>query len=175
VDAGDAREFREYVAGRQASLFRSALLMTGHRQEAEDLVQSALARVAQHWKRVGRYEHLDAYVRRIMYHEHISWWRRRGGHRESSMDRPPDCVAPGDFAASTALRLSLAQALRRLPTRQRAAVVLRYYVDLPEGDVASIMGCSVGSVRSHTSRGLARLRRLCPDLALTARPEEVAL
>jgi RNA polymerase sigma-70 factor (sigma-E family) len=164
VDAGDAVEFREYVAGRQVSLFKVALLMTGHRQQAEDLLQSALAKVAQHWKRVSAYEHLDAYVRRVMYHEHISWWRRRGGHRELSMACPPERPAPGDVAANTALRLTLAQALRGLPARQRAAVVLRYYADLPEAEVASIMGISVGSVRSHTSRGLTRLRQLCPDL-----------
>lgn len=87
---------------------------------------------------------------------------------------PPELTDPRDLAASATLRLTLAQALRRLPTQQRAAVVLRYYVDLPENEVATIMDCSVGAVRSHTSRGLARLRRLCPDLAIERTPRTEA-
>jgi RNA polymerase sigma-70 factor (sigma-E family) len=176
VEATAEREFREYVAGRQASLFKLALLLTGHQQQAEDLLQSVLIKLAQHWQRVRQAEHVDAYVRQVMYHEQATWWRRRKP-RERTVDHPPDRAAPGDLASSVTLRLRLGQALRELPTRQRAAVVLRYYEDLPEREVAAIMGCSVGTVRSHNSRGLAKLRESCPDLALPVvpAPEEAAL
>jgi RNA polymerase sigma-70 factor (sigma-E family) len=174
VDGTEQREFRDYVASRQAALFKTALLMTGHRQQAEDLVQSALTKLAQHWRRASRFEHLDAYVRRMMYHEQISWWRRWGRHQDTG--ELPNQAAPGDAAANAVLRLTLAQALRRLSTQQRAAAVLRYYMDLPEVEVAQVMGCSVGTVRSHTGRALARLRQLCPDLDITAKkPEEAAI
>jgi RNA polymerase sigma-70 factor (sigma-E family) len=166
VDAGAEREFLEFVAGRQASLFKVAMLLTGHRQQAEDLLQSTLARVAQHWSRVRRVEHLDAYVRRVMYHEQVAWWRRLAGKREDATDRLPDRPAPGDEADRATLRLSVALALRELPIRQRTALVLRYFEDLPESQVATIMGCSVGTVRSHTARALTRLRERFPDLAV---------
>jgi RNA polymerase sigma-70 factor (sigma-E family) len=164
LDATAEREFRDYVAGRQQTLFKMALLLAGHQQQAEDLLQSAFIRVAQHWSRVRQVDHIDAYVRRVMYHEYASWWRRRRV-RETSADTQPDRPAPGDIAATVTLRVRLGQALRALPRQQRAAVILRYYEDLPEREVAAIMGCSVGAVRSHNARGLAKLRASCPDLA----------
>lgn len=165
MEATAEREFREYLAGRQVSLFKTALLLTGQQQQAEDLLQNVLVKVAQQWQRVRQAEHVDAYVRQVMYHEQASWWRRRKV-RERTTDQPPDRATPGDLAASVALRLRLRQALSELPTRQRAAVVLRYYEDLPEAEVAAVMGCSVGTVRSQTARALTRLRQSCPDLAL---------
>jgi RNA polymerase sigma-70 factor (sigma-E family) len=179
VEPTAEREFREYVASRQRSLYKVALLLTGEHHQAEDLLQSALVKVAQHWQRVSRAENLDAYVRRIIYHEQAGWWRRRK-LRERSTDQPPDRPAPGDLAANVALRLRLRQALAGLSGQQRAAVVLRYYEDLSEQEVAVIMGCSVGTVRSHNARGLAKLRHACPDLTVPTvptvpAPEEVAL
>jgi RNA polymerase sigma factor (sigma-70 family) len=79
----------------------------------------------------------------------------------------PEVPADGDLAADTALRLALASVLRQLTPKQRAVVILRYYDDLPEGEVAAILGCSVGTVRSQTHRTLARLRELCAEMAST--------
>jgi DNA-directed RNA polymerase specialized sigma24 family protein len=92
MDEQAEREFREYVAARQAVLFRAARLLTGHRQDAEDLVQAALARLALHWDRVSG--SADAYVRKILYHQRVGRWRRRG--REYAVeDRPePPPAAP---------------------------------------------------------------------------------
>jgi RNA polymerase sigma-70 factor (sigma-E family) len=171
VNRSAEREFRDYVAGRQHVLFKIALLFTGHEQQAEDLLQSTLIRVAQYWSRISGADNMDAYVRRVMYHEHIAAWRRRR-LRETLTGTVPERAHPTDLAAGVALRLRLVQALRTLPPQQRAALVLRFFEDLPEGEVASIMGVSVGTVRSHSARGLARLRETCPDLAIHV-PQEV--
>jgi RNA polymerase sigma-70 factor (sigma-E family) len=159
------REFREYVASRQAALFRVALLLTGHREDAEDLLQTALTKLALHWNRVAKSASTDAYVRKILYHQQINRWRSRRHQREYITANPPDPGAAGDLAGASALRLTLAAVLGQLTRRQRAVIVLRYYEDLPEAHVAQILGCSVGTVRSQTHRSLARLRVLYPELA----------
>jgi len=165
VDHLEASQFREYVAVRQAALFRSALLLTGHRQDAEDLLQSALTKLAQRWPAVNRTGAPDAYLRTTMYHQWISWWRRHRSGREYAVDVAPDAPLPGDIATNGTLRVALAKVLSQLTPKQRAVIVLRYYEDLPESEVARILGCSVGTVRSQAHRTLARLRELCPDLA----------
>jgi RNA polymerase sigma-70 factor (sigma-E family) len=164
VDNEAAAQFREFVAARQGSLFRSALLLTGHRQDAEDLLQAALTKLATRWHTIRRDGAPDAYVRATMYHQWISWWRRHRHGREYTLDAAPEAAAPGDLAADGALRLALAKVLGRLTPQQRAVVVLRYYEDLPETEVARILHCSVGTVRSTAHRTLARLRELCPEL-----------
>src|ERR1051326_9068292 len=151
-------EFRQWATARQAVLFRAALLLTGHRQDAEDLVQAALARVALHWGRLARSGSPDGYARKIMYHQLVSWRRLARHRREYSAAAVPD-FAGRDLAADTTLRLALAQALRRLTAKQRAVIVLRFYCDLAESEVAEILSCSVGTVRSQTHRSLARLRQ----------------
>src|SRR5689334_1807668 len=108
------REIREYVNARQAALFRTALLLTGHREQAEDLLQAALVKVAVHWSRVRRLEQPDAYVRRMLYHEHVTWWRRLSNQREHATGELPERAATGDPAGEVALRLTLYEALRRL-------------------------------------------------------------
>jgi RNA polymerase sigma-70 factor (sigma-E family) len=158
------REFREYVAQRSATLYRAALLLTGHREDAEDLLQAALTKLAARWTSVQRSGSPDAYVRRILYHQRISWWRLARNRREHATDVLPEPAGVDDPWNDSALRLALAQALRRLTDRQRAVIVLRYYEDLPEAQVAQILGCTVGTVRSQTFRSLARLRVLCPEL-----------
>ena len=165
MDDRAEREFREYVAMRQPALFRVALLLTGHREDAEDLLQSALTSLARHWPRVSKFESVDAYVRKSLYHQQISLWRRRRHGREYVTADPPDMAVVGDAARDTAVRLALDAVLRQLTRRQRAVIVLRYYEDLPEAEVAEILGCSVGTVRSQTHRTLARIRVLCPELA----------
>jgi RNA polymerase sigma-70 factor (sigma-E family) len=167
VEASQAVQFRDYVAARQAALFRSALLLTGHRQDAEDLLQAALTKLAVRWPTIQRTGAPDAYVRTTMYHQWISWWRRHRRGREYALPAVPEAPVPGDLAADGALRLALAQVLRRLTPKQRAVVVLRYYEDLTESEVAQVLGCSVGTVRSQVARTLTRLRTLCPDLAPT--------
>jgi RNA polymerase sigma-70 factor (sigma-E family) len=158
-------EFRDWAAARQGAMFRTALLLTGHRQDAEDLLQVALAKLALHWSRVSAGGTPDAYVRRILYHELISW-RRRARHRhEYASPDVADLGVTADPTGASAVRLSLGRALATLTPRQRAVIVLRYYSDLPEAEIAEILSCSVGTVRSQTHRTLARLRTTCPELS----------
>lgn len=164
MDAEAEREFREFVAARSGALFRSAYLLTGQREAAEDLLQTVLARIARRWRRIDGAP--EAYVRRALYHEQVASWRRR---RWAPGGAVPDVPAPGDHAADTDLRLALAAALRTLTARQRAVIVLRYVEDLPEAEVAAVLDVSVGTVRSTASRALARLRTSCPELVV---PEE---
>jgi RNA polymerase sigma-70 factor (sigma-E family) len=165
MDAEAEREFREYVAARQAALFRTALLLTGHREDAEDLLQTAFAKLATRWTRVREADSPDAYVRKILYHQQVSLWRRMRHRREHPTTTVPELDPVADPAGDSVLRLSLAQALRQLTAKQRAVIVLRFYEDLPEAEVAAILGCSVGTVRSQTHRTLARLRVSFPELS----------
>ena len=154
MDAGSEDEFREFVVARSPALLGTAYALTGDRGLAEDLLQASLLKTYRHWRRVRSSEHPDAYVRRVMVNQRISWWRRR---RVTEADGPlPDRAAPA--GSSPEDRDELWQALRALPPRTRAVVVLRYWEDLPEAEVARLLGCSVGSVKSQASRGLARLR-----------------
>ena len=156
MDALDREDFRAYVAARSPALLRTAYLLTGNRPDAEDLLQTALAKTYLSWGRIREREALDGYVRRIMVNTRTSWWRRRKVD-ERPADRLPE-VAGRDHTADLDLHDALWTALAALPTRQRAAVVLRYYEDLSEAETARILGVSVGTVKSTTSRALARLR-----------------
>ncbi|WP_018347427.1 SigE family RNA polymerase sigma factor [Longispora albida] len=167
MDDAAEREFREYVAARQGAHYRTAYLLTGHHEDAQDLVQAALTRLAAHWPRVQRSGSPDAYVRRILYHQRVSWWRLLRNRREHAAAELPDQPSMVDPAADSAVRVTLGAALRQLTPKQRAVIVLRYYEDRPEAEIAEILGCSVGTVRSQVHRTLARLRVLCPELALT--------
>ncbi|KUL21490.1 SigE family RNA polymerase sigma factor [Actinoplanes awajinensis] len=157
----EADGFREFVRGRSAALSRHAYLLTGDHHLGEDLLQSALASTYRHWRRV-RDGDPEAYVRRAMYHQHVSWWRRRrvpeqltGGHRET---------AQADPAEATVLRLTMTQALSRLSPKQRAVIVLRFYDDLTEAQAAQLLGCRVGTVKRHAHDALRRLRDIAPEL-----------
>ncbi|MEW9549885.1 SigE family RNA polymerase sigma factor [Nonomuraea sp. NPDC050783] len=162
MDAADEQRFREFVAARSPALMRLGFLLTGGDQHAaEDLVQSALAKLAARWRRVDAPE---AYARQIMYRQQISWWRtsvRRGEVIRADLPEAAD----RDLNHQSELRLVLRAALARLTARQRAVLVLRYFEDLPERDVARTLGCSVGTVRSTAHRSLARLREIAPELA----------
>jgi len=153
-------DFTEFVQARQAALLRTAYLLTGHRQDAEDLVQTALIKAVPHWSRISGDP--EAYVRRIIAREHVSRWRRRRW-REISTDVVPDvhhAVASGlDHDEVLALRAALAN----LSPRQRSVVVLRYYEDLTEAQTADALGISVGTVKSHARDALARLRNAPPE------------
>lgn len=172
MDPQDHERFREFVDDRWSALLRLANLLTGgDRHEAEDLVQSALM------KTLGRWRHVDdpeGYVRTVMYRHQVSRWRLRRPHREPALGTPPDRAAHADAAADAVLRLTVRQALARLTPRQRTMLVLRYFEDLSESEVAKLLGCSVGTVRSTTHRSLARLRVLAPELGTPARPTPAA-
>ncbi|WP_018349012.1 SigE family RNA polymerase sigma factor [Longispora albida] len=156
-------EFTRFVTERGASLLRIGYALTGSRAAAEDLVQTALAKTALKWRRLDR-RGVDAYVRQVMYHEHVSWWRRLRNRRETTVPELPETALP-DGTDATALRLVLTEALRRLPPRQRAVIVLRYLEDLSEHQVAERLGCSTGTVASQASRALTKLRTAMEGVA----------
>jgi RNA polymerase sigma-70 factor (sigma-E family) len=152
----DDRGFHDYVAARSGSLLRAAYLLTRNQADAEDLVQSALAKTFQAWDRIEDPGALDGYVRRAMVNTHISWWRRRRVE-EYPTDELPD-LAVADHADDSELHDALRRALARLPGRMRAALVLRYYEDMSEAEIAEALGISPGTVKSTVSRAVAKLR-----------------
>jgi RNA polymerase sigma-70 factor (sigma-E family) len=159
VDDASERDFREYVVARRAMLEREAYLLVGDVHLAQDLVQTALAKAYVSWSRVSSSEHPDAYVRKILVNANTSRLRKRRVRelltdmtvetREAYIDSLPGVDTT---------RVDVMRVLMTLPKRQRTAVVLRYWADLPEADVAEAMGCSVGTVRSQSSKALAKLR-----------------
>ncbi|MQY05671.1 SigE family RNA polymerase sigma factor [Actinomadura macrotermitis] len=157
----EAREsFTEFVTARSGDLKRLAYVLAGDHHAAEELLQNALAKSAARWRHIR--DNPEGYVRRAMYNEQVSRWRRRG--RETAAADLPD-PPQDDRSAEVDLRLLLKQALLTLPPRKRAVLVLRYYEDLPEAEVAAILGCSVGTVRSQCHRAVAQLRERVPRLA----------
>jgi RNA polymerase sigma-70 factor (sigma-E family) len=165
VDEGARQDFAEFVAARSRQLMRLAYVLTGDQHLAEDLLQNALVKAAAHWGRI--HSSPEAYVRRIMYREQANWLRRRARRPETAMAEVPAESAGGD-AARVEARLALRDAVAALPPRMRAVLVLRYLEDLPESQVADILGCSVGTVRSQNHRAVAQLRLALPALGLTS-------
>ncbi|GAB4050067.1 hypothetical protein GCM10028775_20750 [Catellatospora paridis] len=153
--------FHEFVVARGGALSRTAFLLTGEHHAAEDLVQSALAKAASRWRWLVEHTQPEAYIRRIMINEQISWWRRRPARPVAQV---PERAGP-DEPGQVVERIALGQALGTLTPRQRAVVVLRYYEDLSEADTAALMGCSVGTVKSQTHLALGHLRRALPRYA----------
>jgi RNA polymerase sigma-70 factor (sigma-E family) len=162
------RQFTDFVAARSTALIRLAYVLTGDQHAAEDLLQSALTKTAARWRHING--NPEAYVRKAMYNEQIGRWRSPRWRRELASDTVPE-VPVDDPSREIVLRLALEQALYALSPRRRIVLVLRYFDDLPEAEVARIMGCSVGTVRSQTHRALARLRELAPDLVEVLEPE----
>lgn len=164
MDETARQDFTEFVVARSGELIRVAYVLAGDQHAAEDLLQSALARAAAHWGRIHTAP--EGYVRRIMYREQISWWRRRARRPETSMAHVPEppAATPG---LSVEARLALQDALRALSPGKRAVLVLRYLEDLPEVQVAEILGCSVGTVRSQTHKAIKQLRPVLASLGLT--------
>jgi RNA polymerase sigma-70 factor (sigma-E family) len=155
--------FRDFVEARSPALLRSGWLLTGDWPAAEDLVQTALAAAWPKWASVRRQDAPELYVRKIMVNTFLRW-RRRRWNGEIATGRLPETAAHGDVFALVDARQSLLAALDRLPPRQRAVVVLRYFADQTEPQTAEAMGCSVGAVKSHAAKALARLRD-APGLA----------
>jgi RNA polymerase sigma-70 factor (sigma-E family) len=154
VTGGIEEEFREYVVARGSALLHAAYQLTGHPSDAEDLLQAALVKTYLAWDRIEDRGALDGYVRRAMVNINISWWRRRKLEEYPSENLPEPVLTGGHGY----LPEQVEQALDRLPTRMRAAVVLRYYEDMTEPEIAKVLGISVGTVKSTVSRAMAKLR-----------------
>lgn len=155
--AGRDEAFAAFVAARSGALLRTAYLVTGHRHEAEDLLQTALAKTYLGWARIESEQNVEAYVRRSLVTTHISWWRRHR-NRERLVDAEPATIDRTSADSDLAERDWMWRALAGLPLRQRTVLVLRYYEELSESEIAHVMGCSTGTVKTHASRGLATLR-----------------
>ena len=155
-DGIDDPAFRDYVRERSRALLQTAYLLTGNRADAEDLVQSALAKTYLAWDRIEDRGALDGYVRRAMVNTHISWWRRRRVEEYPTDEIPDQAVA--DHAVSSDIQEVVRRAVDRLPQRMRAAVTLRFFEDMTEPEIAEVLGISLGTVKSTVSRAVAKLR-----------------
>jgi len=153
--AGDDREFLDFFADQFWPLRRVGFLLTGDWDQAEELAQEAMARTFAAWSRVRGYDRPAAYARKVLVNRHRSLLRRAVVEARHALTSRPQHWHEPDFGGDD---LVLWQALQRLPARQRMAIVLRYYLDLPEADVARLLGVPVGTVKSLVHRGLARLR-----------------
>ena len=151
MDAATAEVFDAFVRARQAALLRYGTVLTGDRHRAADLVQDALERTGLAWSRVQRQGDPEGYVRRVMANRNISQWRRL--RRERLVDVPPE-QSYEDRTPDDVMWDVLAQ----LPRRQRTVLVLRYYEDLSEAEIARVLGVAPGTVKSQASKGIAALR-----------------
>ncbi|MCF2537571.1 SigE family RNA polymerase sigma factor [Streptomyces nigra] len=153
--------FSSYVRARQPVLLRTARSLTANPSDAEDLLQTALAKTYVAWERIEDHRALDGYVRRALLNTRTSQWRKRKVDEFACEELPEPEPLPGhddDPAERQALRDAMWRAIMRLPARQRAMVVLRYYEDLSEVQTAEVLGVSVGTVKSAVSRALGKLR-----------------
>jgi RNA polymerase sigma-70 factor (sigma-E family) len=155
-------EFVAFARRRGPHHLRTAVLLTGDWHTAEDLVQTCLAKLYRVWHRLDTDVDPDGYLRRMLVNTQRSWWRARW-RQEAPVEVVPDRAIEGDGQERHALADTVRRALAALPVRQRAVLVLRYFEDLSEAQVADLLGCSVGTVKTHTSRGIRRLRELLGD------------
>ncbi|MEU7870230.1 SigE family RNA polymerase sigma factor [Dactylosporangium sp. NPDC049140] len=149
-------EFTEFVLGRSQALLRFAYLLTGDRHLAEDLVQEALVRAHRRWSGIVGAEGPEPYVRKTMLRQYLSWRRRRSFAERPVADIPE--LATADAAARVAEADAMWALLRTLPRSPRAVVVLRYYEDLPDAEIARLLGCAESTVRVHAFHALKKLR-----------------
>ncbi|GIH14404.1 SigE family RNA polymerase sigma factor [Rugosimonospora africana] len=157
------REYGDYVEARAARLVRFAYLLCGDWHRAEDTVQNALTKLYLAWPRLTRTTAVDAYVRRIVLRVLADEGRLARFRRERPHDTLPEPPAAPDATDTLGERIAVIEALRLLPPRQRAAVVLRFWEDQSIEQVAEALGCSIGTVKSQTTRGLQALRGLLGD------------
>lgn len=152
------RDFDDFVTGRSPALLRFAYLLTGDRHLAEDLTQEALVRAHRRWHAIVGEAGPEPYVRQVILRQYLSWRRRRAS-TERPVAEPPDGAPAGDDLADRVVDADeLWTALRALPRSQRAVVVLRYYEDLPDAEIARLLGCAPATVRVHAFHALHRLR-----------------
>lgn len=152
------RDFAAYVEGRRMALRGTAYLLCGDWHSADDLTQTALTKLYLVWRRIDRIRSVDAYARQVLVRAFLDE-RRRPWRRERSAADPPDAAGVEDLPAAVDERLSLEALLRRLPARQRAVLVLRYWCDLDVRATAEALGISEGTVKSASARGLATVRQ----------------
>lgn len=164
------REYSDYVAHRLESLRRAAFLLCQDWHRADDVVQNAVTKLYVHWKRVRAADNLDAYAHTVLVREFLA--ERRGSWASRvflTAHLRPALVEPPDHAG----RISVRQALAKVPPRQRAVLVLRFYCDMSVEEAARVLGCSTGTVKSQTARGLEALRRVLdatPSAAIVNQP-----
>jgi RNA polymerase sigma-70 factor (sigma-E family) len=156
-------DYETYVGARAPTMLRLAYLIEGERAAAEDLLQTAFVKLYQAWPRIDRDLGPDAYLRRIIMTTHASRWRRKAVHEVPLADPPEPARQQAAPDSAVADRHLLWAALGRLPRMQRAVVILRWYEDLTEADVARVLDVSVGTVKQHNHRALRALR-LDPEL-----------
>jgi len=156
LKAEDEQAFREFVTSQMASLRKLAYMTCGDWHAAEDAVANALVKLYPRWRKLER---PDLYAKTMVYRAAIDETRRPWRRERAAGEAMPD-VALGDPAGATDERLRIRAALEAVPPRQRAAVVLRHYLGLSLQDTAGVLGCNVGTAKSQTSRGLAKLREL---------------
>ena len=165
------QEFQDFIAARGPALLRTAYLLTGDQQLSEDLVQTSLEKALRHWSKIRVPGAAEGYVRRIMYRENVSFWRQRRT-REVPMAEPPEQLGPAPPGDAVEDRIVMRTALMRLGARQRTVLVLRFYEDLTEAQVARAMGVTVGTVKSQTAKALDQLRRTAAELTPARDKEE---
>jgi RNA polymerase sigma-70 factor (sigma-E family) len=163
--ASDRLSFEQFVEGSSSWMLTLAMLLTGHnRADAEDLLQTVLERAYRRWRRICRTGDPAPYVRQMLVNAGLDRWRLLRRRPEQALNPddsgPARALAWSDQSAAVADQDLLRRALARLPPGQRAVLVLRYYEDLTEAQIAVVLGCSVGSVKSQASRALAKLRAI---------------
>ncbi|MEP7055719.1 MAG: SigE family RNA polymerase sigma factor [Actinomycetota bacterium] len=157
MDEVRRKAFDDLVDTRSPSLLRTAYLLTGDWSSAEDLLQSALAKTWFRWRRLADPQSGEAYVRQVMYTTYCKWYRRKWRGEVSTGYLPDTNTAPDEFSRVDE-QDGVGRALAELSPKTRAIIVLRFFDDLTEAQVAHVLGCSIGTVKSTTHRGLAKLR-----------------
>jgi RNA polymerase sigma-70 factor (sigma-E family) len=150
-------DYENFVRAQLPRLLRYATMLTGEREQAADLVQDVLVKTYRRWTRISDADHPDRYVLRMVTNGYLSWRRSRSARLIAAGDLP-DEVRQDDFASDHALREDMWQRLARLPRRQRAVVVLRYYEQLADAEIADLLGCAQPTVRAHAHKALTTLR-----------------
>jgi RNA polymerase sigma-70 factor (sigma-E family) len=163
------QQLADYVQARWPGLVRYATVVCGDPADGEELAQAALARVAARWWLIRDHDDIDAYVRKAIVRGHLNL-RSRLRQREVRRAEPSDQLIADDTAEVTSRAVDIRRALATLPPRQRAVLALRFLDDLSEAQTADTLGCSVGTVKSQTSKALAALRSRFPEL--TSEPSE---
>ncbi len=170
MDQRDEQEFAEYFAARREAVRRTAFLLCGDWHRADDFAQTAFVALHRRWRKVRDKQALDAYVRRTLVRAVIDE-SRRPWRRERFVDEVPETPSTdGEIADSVATREALVAGLKRVPPRQRAVLVLRFLEGLDVSAAAEALGCSEGTVKSQTSRGLEALREALGDTIDDLRP-----
>ena len=150
-------DYENFVRAQLPRLLRYATMLTGEREQAADLVQEVLVKAYRRWSRISDADHPDRYVVRMVTNGYLSWRHSRAARLIAAGDLP-DEARPDDFASDHALREDMWQRLARLPRRQRAVVVLRYYEQFADSEIADLLGCAQATVRAHAHRALTTLR-----------------